>query len=205
MRQRITVTADITVFTRPPGYLETVVQFRCGTYNGTSLSDAIKSAIAFGDCVPDTMVFLDGRNIGTVWQLGLMTAGVSKLPVVSGPSHFFGMHIGNVLCRFNAVVDDVEFQTLAKDGLPPGWVAWHIPDGENVDNSQRCRDLRTRPIVVSVGGRLEAYNTGDGRVVSVPYPTPHPRDVIQSVRQLRQRQIDLSRPLDLNATLPVSL
>lgn len=93
-------------------------------------------------------------------------------------THYFGIRLGGKLARFTASVRDDEFLALTRDGLPEGWVAWHIPDGENVDNSDRCRSLRKLPIVVIVSGGLAAFPVPEHGPVHSPYPTPHPGDIL---------------------------
>lgn len=94
-------------------------------------------------------------------------------------SHFFGIRLDDgKLARFSMPVRDAEFQALTAKGLPVGWVAWHIPDGENVDNSERCRELAKLPIVVLISGGLAGLEVpARGPIVS-RFPTPHPGDVI---------------------------
>jgi len=51
--------------------LKTVTEFQIGCRCGTDLASLVKQTIRAGDCNLDTMVVLDGRDIGTLWQLHL--------------------------------------------------------------------------------------------------------------------------------------
>lgn len=63
--------------------------------------------------------------------------------------------------------------------LPERLGTWHIPDGETVDNSERCRELAKLPIVVLISGGLAGLEVpARGPIVS-RFPTPHPGDVIR--------------------------
>lgn len=93
-------------------------------------------------------------------------------------THFFGIRIQGKLARFSMPVQDAEFFALTSKGLPVNWVAWHIPDGETVDNSERCRQLAKLAIVVYVGGGLAALEVPERGPINSPFPAPHPGDVI---------------------------
>lgn len=93
-------------------------------------------------------------------------------------SHYFGIRLNGKLSRFCSPVQDEEFRALTSRGLPVGWVAWHIRDGENVDNSERCRELAKLPIVVLVSGGLAAQEVPSHGPIISRFPTPHPGDVI---------------------------
>lgn len=93
-------------------------------------------------------------------------------------THFFGIRIQGRLARFVGSVRDPEFQSLTQSGLPAGWVAWHIPDGETVENSERCRELARIPIVVLISGGLAAFAVPDRGPIESPYPAPLAADVL---------------------------
>ena len=67
MRARITITSRVGVYMG----LRTVTEFRIGCRCGTDLAALVNQTIQAGDCNQDTMLVLDGRDIGTLWQLHL--------------------------------------------------------------------------------------------------------------------------------------
>jgi len=60
--------------------------------------------------------------------------------------HKFGVRIEGQLHSFFGVLDDAEFMSVtAKEGLPPGWVAWHITPSEIYLLSERVQAIRQLP------------------------------------------------------------
>lgn len=101
------------------------------------------------------------------------------------PTHYFGIPINGQLTRFSRSVDDDEFIRLTANGLPPGWVAWHIPDGETVDTSERCRELAKLPIVIldTISNELLSLPVPASGPIESPWPTPHPADILSQIEQ----------------------
>jgi hypothetical protein len=90
---------------------------------------------------------------------------------IAKPVHYFGIRINGVLGRFSGAVVDAEFQHVTANGLPQNWVAWHLEDGENIDNSERVRQIRDLPLVVLVSGGLALlHHPAGGGCVESPYP-----------------------------------
>lgn len=86
-------------------------------------------------------------------------------------THYFGIRINGKLGLFsNGAVIDAEFEHVTKNGLPNGWVAWHLEPGETFQTSERVKSLRKLPIVVEFAGTLALlHHDGSGSVRS-PYP-----------------------------------
>lgn len=91
-------------------------------------------------------------------------------------THFLGKKIGYVLTRFIKPLNDEQFNEVSERGLPDGWVAWHLEDGEDVDNSERVKALSERPIaVVLSNGALGNLKTPKGvDICEIPYPVADP-------------------------------
>lgn len=66
--------------------------------------------------------------------------------------HILGAKIEGKMCRFKKIYSEEEFKHLLnKLGgvLPPGFVAWHIEEGKNVDNSTFVKKIANLPLIYS--------------------------------------------------------
>lgn len=64
--------------------------------------------------------------------------------------HYFGLKDGTFRGRFVKRFSDEEFEALLKElggELPNGVFAWHLEDGENINNSKRVQDIAKLPLV----------------------------------------------------------
>ena len=85
--------------------------------------------------------------------------------------HYFGIRIDGQLGVFSGSVPDGEFANLTSNGLPSGWVAWHLEPGEDVGNSERVRSIRDLPLVVEDRGALRLFHKPAGATCVVSrYP-----------------------------------
>jgi hypothetical protein len=94
--------------------------------------------------------------------------------------HYIGMRLEGEIGRFSRQLSDEEFDPIAKRGLPPGFLAWHLEDDEDTSNSDRCRLLRKRPLVVAQGGSFGLLSVGDDDCVCSPFPLADPIAVLES-------------------------
>lgn len=111
----------------------------------------------------DQLKYMDGRHVSRKARHELEA------------THYLGRRLSGKLARFTSPLSDKEFYALTSEGLPPGWVAWHLEPGENIDNSQRVQELSRLPVVVEVCGSIAAMEIPGGRAPIVSaYPTAHP-------------------------------
>jgi hypothetical protein len=85
--------------------------------------------------------------------------------------HYFGARVNGTLGLFsNGAVLDAEFEHATKDGLPSGWVAWHLEPGETSQNSERVQAIRRLPILVELAGELSLLHHDGSGCVRSPHP-----------------------------------
>jgi hypothetical protein len=67
--------------------------------------------------------------------------------------HLIGVKLPNGgNARFFGALDNDEFEPFASDGLPNGWIAWHITDKEIEQQSPRIDALRKVPLIYEPSG-----------------------------------------------------
>lgn len=101
--------------------------------------------------------------------------------------HFFGIRLdGGRLARFSQSVDDAKFERMTASGLPPGWVAWHIEEGENRSNSQRVAALAELPIVVVYDGQLAPMTVAKAGPIVSPFPLADPEKWLAKATRIKE-------------------
>jgi hypothetical protein len=78
--------------------------------------------------------------------------------------HIIGNRLNELgsLVRFTHEYSDAEFEELVSfvgGFLPPGWVAWHLEDDKNIENSMRVQALLQIPSYVEIHNKELSKNT----------------------------------------------
>lgn len=82
--------------------------------------------------------------------------------------HIFGVRLAGKRYRLHGEFDDAAFQALTAKGLPEGWFAWHLEEGENIHNSPRARAIAQMEPLVG-GNPMWCTVEPPGHVRAEPY------------------------------------
>tara|TARA_R110000868_G_scaffold116231_1_gene309706 strand:+ start:39 stop:353 length:315 start_codon:yes stop_codon:yes gene_type:complete len=95
--------------------------------------------------------------------------------------HYFGATVNGKLGVFSGgACIDAEFESVTKNGLPMGWVSWHLEPGENSKNSERVKMIRSLPVLIVVAGSLALLHHDGSGLVRAPYPVAAWREFINA-------------------------